>query len=102
MNGNFLQVDTPALDHHANQTAAYADSLAHGISQGNSVAQNMMPGFDGDVGRMSLEVHENRDPGLQRGQVWAQGQSDGVRLMNQHYDQMSAFGGQRLGAVPTA
>ncbi|WP_327639656.1 hypothetical protein OHB24_15195 [Kribbella sp. NBC_00482] len=102
MNGNFLQVDTPALDHHANQTASYADSLGHGIRQGNTVAQNMVPGFDGDVGRMSLQVHENRDPGLQRGQVWAQGQSDGVRLMNQHYEQMSAFGGQRLGAVPTA
>jgi hypothetical protein len=102
MIGDFLQVDTPALDHHANQTAAYADSLAHGIRQGDTTAQNMVPGFGGDVGQLSLQVHENREPGLQRGQVWAQQQSDGIRLMNQHYDQMSAFGGQRLGAVPTA
>ena len=102
MPGDFLQVDTPALDHHANQTAGYADGLSHGIRSADTTAQNMVPGFGGDVGQMSLQVHENRAPEMQRGHVWAQQQSDGLKLMNQHYDQMSAFGSQRLAAVPTA
>lgn len=105
MAGAFIQGLTPEMAHHANQTAAYADTLGDNVRRSQANTTDLGASFRGEAYQTNVQGHENWSQAAQmKGQHQAQLQSDGTMQITNHYDQMSANNVHSFGTVnvPTA
>ncbi|RZT07849.1 hypothetical protein EV649_7777 [Kribbella sp. VKM Ac-2569] len=105
MAGAFIQGLTPEMAHHANQTAAYAETLGDNVRRSQANTMDLGGSMRGEAYQTNVAGHENWSQSASlKGQNQAGVQSDGMMQITNIYDQMSAGNVHSFGTVnmPTA